>query len=124
MTPFGQKIRELRAERSVSLKVMAEHIGVSAAYLSALEHGHRGAPAWYLVQRIISYFNVIWDEAEELEKLAQLSNPRVVLDTSGLRADTTLMANNLAKNIKILTSDDVKAIDTIIKSRLHAGKLV
>lgn len=118
MTPFGQKIRELRAERGVSLKDMAEKIGVSAAYLSALEHGHRGAPAWYLVQRIISYFNVIWDEAEELEKLAQLSHPRIVLDTSGLSAQVTFMANNLAKNIKNLTNDDVEAMQKIIKSRI------
>jgi transcriptional regulator with XRE-family HTH domain len=122
MTPFGQKIRELRAERGLSLKDMAENIGVSAAYLSALEHGHRGSPAWYLVQRIISYFNVIWDEAEELEKLAQLSNPRIVVDTSGLSANATFMANNLAKNIKDLTIDDIQIIENTIKARIIAKR--
>jgi transcriptional regulator with XRE-family HTH domain len=122
MTPFGQKIRELRAERGLSLKDMAENIGVSAAYLSALEHGHRGSPAWYLVQRIISYFNVIWDEAEELEKLAQLSNPRIVVDTSGLSANATFMANNLAKNIKDLTIDDIQIIENTIKARILAKR--
>ena len=75
MTPFGRKLRELRALRQVTLKDMAAELGVSAAYLSALEHGKRGVPAWYLVQRIIAYFNVIWDEAEELERLAQMSDP-------------------------------------------------
>jgi transcriptional regulator with XRE-family HTH domain len=122
MTPFGQKLRELRAARSVSLKDMAQHIGVSAAYLSALEHGHRGAPAWYLVQRIISYFNVIWDEAEELEKLAQLSHPRVIIDTSGLHAITTYMTNNLAKHIKDLTNEDIQAIEAIIHNRAQSKK--
>ena len=59
MTPFGLKIRELRAERQISQKKMAADLNVSAAYLSALEHGHRGQPPWSLVQKIISYFNII-----------------------------------------------------------------
>ena len=28
---------------------------MSAAYLSALEHGRRGTPTWLLLQRIINY---------------------------------------------------------------------
>ena len=34
MTPFGERVRELRRERGISQKKMAEDIGVSAAYLS------------------------------------------------------------------------------------------
>ena len=60
---------------------MAEDIGVSSAYLSALEHGRRGRPGWHLVQRIITYFNIIWDEAEDVARLARISHPRVVIDT-------------------------------------------
>jgi hypothetical protein len=36
MTPFGEKLRALRAERRVSQKPMPEAIGFSAAYLSGL----------------------------------------------------------------------------------------
>ncbi|RVB09975.1 XRE family transcriptional regulator, partial [Mesorhizobium sp. M7A.F.Ca.CA.004.05.1.1] len=61
MTPFGEKLRTLRGERGVRQKDMAAAIGVSAAYLSALEHGRRGAPTWTLIQKIIGYFNIIWD---------------------------------------------------------------
>ena len=39
MTPFGERIRALRADRAVTLKDMADALQVSAAYLSALEHG-------------------------------------------------------------------------------------
>ena len=84
MTPFGEKLRALRAERGVSQKAMAQAIGVSAAYLSALEHGRRGAPTWTLIQKIIGYFNIIWDDAEDLARLAESSHPRVRIDTSGL----------------------------------------
>ena len=41
MTPLGLKLRELRRKKGVSQKEMAAALGVSAAYLSALEHGRR-----------------------------------------------------------------------------------
>ena len=96
MTPFGERIRVLRAERNVTLTGMAESLQVSAAYLSALEHGRRGRPSPGLVMRICGYFDLIWDEAEELKRLAQLSHPRVVVDTAGVSAQATELANVLA----------------------------
>lgn len=107
MTPFGVKIRELRRQRGVSMKDMARAIGVTSAYLSALEHGHRGLPSWYLVQRIIAYFNVIWDEAEDIARLARISHPRVVVDTSGLSPKATELANRLAEQISDLDDTEI-----------------
>ena len=51
---------------------------MTPTYLSALEHGRRGQPNWGFVQRVIQYFNVIWDDAEELQRLAEVSHPRIV----------------------------------------------
>jgi transcriptional regulator with XRE-family HTH domain len=99
MTPFGDRMRKLRAERGVTLKDMAEAIGVSSAYLSALEHGKRGRPGWHLIQRILSYFNIIWDEAEEVVRLARISHPRIAIDTAGLTPRATELANRLADDI-------------------------
>jgi len=114
MTPFGQAIRRMRAERGVSQKKMAESIGVSAAYLSALEHGHRGQPSWELLQRIIGFFNVIWDEAEELQQLAGLSHPRVTIDTAGLSPEATALANRLAKEIERLDDDRINRLHAVL----------
>ena len=99
MTPFGQHMRTLRREKNVSQKEMAKAIGVSAAYLSALEHGKRGKPSWSLLQRIAGYFNVIWDDAELLQSKADLSDPRVIIDTSDLSATATEAANVLRDKI-------------------------
>jgi transcriptional regulator with XRE-family HTH domain len=107
MTPFGQRLRELRRARGVTQKRMAAAMGVSPAYLSALEHGHRGAPSWAMIQKIIGYFNVIWDDAEELERLAGLSDPRVVVDTSGLSPKATELANLLAARIGELSEEEL-----------------
>jgi transcriptional regulator with XRE-family HTH domain len=99
MTPFGDKMRRLRADRGVTLKQMSQAIGVSSAYLSALEHGKRGRPGWHLIQRIIAYFNIIWDEAEDVVRLARISHPRVTIDTSGLSPLATELANRLADEV-------------------------
>lgn len=117
MTPFGDKLRKLRRERGVSQKDMAEAIGVSAAYLSALEHGHRGVPSWAMVQKIIGYFNVIWDDAEELQRLAEASHPRAVIDTSGLSPKATELANLLAEEISSLDEPGIQRV----LSELHAA---
>ena len=107
MTPFGAKLRELRSIRGLTLVTMAKAIGVSSAYLSALEHGKRGKPSWHLVQSIIAYLNIIWDEAEELIKLSRLSHPRITIDTAGLDPKATELANRLSKNIAKLDKETV-----------------
>lgn len=107
MTPFGAKIREHRRRRGITLKEMAGALSVSSAYLSALEHGKRGRPTWFMVQRIITYFNVIWDEAEELQRLAEISDPKVAIDTSGMVPEATELANQLAGKIGGLSRDSL-----------------
>ena len=77
MTPFGTKVREYRATKGISLKKMAEDLGVTSAYFSALEHGHRGRPGSGLIQQISGYFELGWDETEELKRLAELSHPTI-----------------------------------------------
>ena len=111
MTPLGLKLRELRRKKGVNQKEMETALGVSAAYLSALEHGRRGVPTWVLLQKIIGYFNIIWDDAEEVLRLAGRSHPRVVIDTSGLSPAATELANMLAERIGSL---DARTLEEMI----------
>lgn len=110
MTPFGAKVRALRDAKGIPLKQMAADLNVSSAYLSALEHGNRGRPAPGLVMQIAGYLGCIWDEAEELKRLAELSHPRVTIDTAGLSPERTELANRLAESIRSLPDDVVVAM--------------
>jgi transcriptional regulator with XRE-family HTH domain len=114
MTPFGERVRKLRHERGLLLKDMAAHLGVSSAYLSALERGERGKPTWTLIQGVIHYFNIIWDEADELARLADLSDPRVRIDTSSTNPRATLVANRLAREIRSLTDADLDRLLAVL----------
>lgn len=114
MTPFGDRVRALRARRGVSLKQMADELEISSAFLSALEHGRKGTPSPMLLRQICTYFGLIWDEAEEMERLAAVSDPRVVIDTAGLSPDHTLVANMLARRINTLSSVELQALMAIL----------
>ncbi|MDP1700764.1 MAG: helix-turn-helix transcriptional regulator [Aestuariivirga sp.] len=122
MTPFGEKMRKLRADRAITLKQMSTAIGVSSAYLSALEHGKRGRPGWHLIQRIIAYFNIIWDEAEEVTRLARISHPRITIDTSGLNPLATELANRLADDIGKLEPQTLNELLAVLSAKKQGGK--
>ena len=115
-------MRKLRAGRAITLKQMSEAIGVSSAYLSALEHGKRGRPGWHLIQRIITYFNIIWDEAEEVTRLARISHPRITIDTSGLNPLATELANRLADDIGKLEPQTLSELLAVLSAKKQGGK--
>ncbi|MBU1307418.1 MAG: helix-turn-helix domain-containing protein [Alphaproteobacteria bacterium] len=116
MTPLGARIRQMREERGISLKDMAAALNVSSAYLSALEHGKRGKPTGFLLHRIIAFFNVIWDEAEELQRLAEVSDPKVTIDTGGMLPEATELTNRLRDDITRLETEDLKFLrDELVK---------
>ena len=108
MTPFGWRIREMRRQKGVTLKKMAADLNLSAAYLSALEHGRRGRPSPGLVMQILGYFNGIWEDAEEVKRLAELSQPKVAIDTAGLSPLATELANRLKERIALMPEEQLR----------------
>ena len=50
-----------------------------------------------------------------LERLAQNSNPRVIVDTAGLPPEATELANRLARQIAELSRDDLRALQTALE---------
>ena len=116
MTPFGARLRALREARGITQADLAAALHVSPAYLSALEHGRRGRPSAGLIHQLNEYFGLIWDEGEELVRLARLSHPRVVVDTAGLSAAATEFANRLAVEIRRLPPDAIAAMAAVLEA--------
>jgi len=116
VTPFGVRVRELRRARGVTLKQMARDLEITAAYLSALEHGRRGLPTEALVIQICEYFGLIWDDFEDMQRIARVSHPRVTVDTGGLSVAHTELANELASRIATLTPEAALALTQEIRT--------
>jgi transcriptional regulator with XRE-family HTH domain len=114
VTPFGARLRSLRTARQVTLAQLAAQLQVSPAYLSALEHGRRGRPSVGLVHQVCEFFGLIWDDAEDLARLAKLSHPRVTVNTAGLLPEQTALANRLAQTIHTLSPETVAAMHALL----------
>jgi transcriptional regulator with XRE-family HTH domain len=124
-------LREWRTELGITQADLADRLQVSAAYLSALEHGRRGAPSTGLVHQICAELGLIWDASEELLALARLSNPRIVVNTAGLSPQQTALANRIAQTIARLPPEvvgnllavlDAAAVTTKPRIRRAAGR--
>jgi transcriptional regulator with XRE-family HTH domain len=114
MTPFGEKLRALRTARGILQQDMAAALAVSPAYLSALEHGRRGAPSAGLIHQICEFFGLIWDDADELKALARVSRPRLKLNTAGLTPEQTALGNRIARELRDLDAPAVAAMNKLL----------
>ena len=110
------------APNGLTLQRLAGELQVSAAYLSALEHGRRGAPSAGLVHQVNEFFGLIWDDAEEMARLARLSHPRVTVNTAGLTPEQTALANRLAQNIHRLEPETVAALHAVLDTTARLEK--
>ena len=108
MTPFGNKLKYIRTERHKSLKDLSKALKVSTAYVSMLENGKRGRPADGLIELICSYFNLSWEEADELKFLAKHSDINTKTNSEKLSLNATMLTNVLKNNIKWLTEEQLK----------------
>ncbi len=119
MTPFGSKMRELRRQHNRTQKEQATFLGVSKAYISALETGARGQPTAILVDRICVWLGLIWDDAEDLKRLARVSHPKPSINVRGLTENAVYLSNLLAQNINRLSPEDCGDLIREIERRIQ-----
>ena len=78
-TRFAKICRILRIEHGEVLRDMAQKLGVSSSYLSAVENGKRPIPkSWG--HQIINLYDLPQDEASNLSEAILLDSQEVVLD--------------------------------------------
>jgi transcriptional regulator with XRE-family HTH domain len=75
LTLFGKSLRKLRIDRDISQSLMAAALGVSPAFLSAVELGKRSAPSHW-IGRITECLDLHQGERQELENSWDLTENR------------------------------------------------
>ena len=78
LTEFGKAVRKARLDSGDTLKTMAKSLGITPAFLSAIEHGKNKIPP-HLVVRIEALLKNQGIEVKNLMKLADLSNQHIPL---------------------------------------------
>ena len=115
LTPFGREVRRLRLdhEGGPKLKDLADALGVSSAYLSAVETGRKSAPP-KLVERIADLFKVDDKKRNELLRLASASAKTVQLSLTGQGERRRELAVAFARRFSELSEEGIaKMLDVI-----------
>lgn len=117
VTALGKALRNLRMDRGWLLKDMADGVGVSSSFLSAIETGKKAIPDDF-VDRIVTWGRLTREEERALDRAFALSveDVRIRLPNS-LSADDREAAAVLARSFGSLPSDDLAAIRAIIDRR-------
>ncbi|WP_312605617.1 helix-turn-helix domain-containing protein [Kosakonia cowanii] len=114
VTNFGKYLRKLRIDRGMVLKDMAEMIGVSSAYLSAIELGKRAIPD-DLISDVVKGFGLSKKEGEKLSKYAQLSQPSIKVDMSDANDQNKELMLVFARKFKDLSPDQLDKLNKMLK---------
>jgi transcriptional regulator with XRE-family HTH domain len=117
LSPFGKVMRKLRIDRDLLLKDTADVLGVSSAFLSAVEGGRKPAPAaWF--QLLANEMKLTAAQSNELESATAQSARefRIPLGygTSSLARE---VAAGLARNYGELDQGQLEAIRAVLDRR-------
>lgn len=79
VTEFGKKLRVLRMNRGELLKHMAIRLGVTSAFLSAVELGEKSIPKGFL-DKVIQIYNISQEEIAEWQDAVEQSIQQVKMN--------------------------------------------
>ncbi|HEC16021.1 MAG TPA: XRE family transcriptional regulator [Sedimenticola sp.] len=116
LSRFGKTVRKLRIDKGVTLKAMAETLGKTSAYLSAVETGRKNPPD-KLVRDIAAFFELPKKETEDLKKAAQESRSEVNISMMGFSDAQREVAAAFARQFSTLTEDELEQIRGLLKKK-------
>jgi len=99
LTPFGETVRVLRMKYGLSMKTMAEAMGISSAYLSSIEFGEKRLAQKH-IDSAISFFEdkVTEDQLRSVRTAAEQS--KRIIDTADLSADARGLVSAFARRLQ------------------------
>lgn len=124
LTVFGKFCRKLRIDKGELLRDMADHLGVTAAYLSAVEIGKRNIPEEW-INKIIGIYELTTDDVARLRSAYDQAVTQIKIDLSDQTPKHREAAMVFAREFKEMSEDELnefmKAIKTL-KSKSRGGR--
>lgn len=114
LTPFGVALRKLRLDKQMRLLDLANLLGRSSSYVSAVETGKKPIPQGY-VAKIAEVMNLTLDELSELQKAADRTKRELSMgELSGSRRE---LVAEFARRVQTMDDIDLEELKkTIFKS--------
>ena len=113
-TKLGEYLRTLRLSNQQILKDMADILGVTSSFLSAVENGKKKMPeTWYSVfQREYSLMD---DEIDDLKQLAMESQNSIALDLRNSSSASKQLAVSFARQFNDMDEETSMQILSFLK---------
>ncbi|TXD86664.1 helix-turn-helix transcriptional regulator [Mitsuaria sp. TWR114] len=99
LTPFGETVRTLRMRYEVSMKSMAEALGISSSYMSGIEYGEKTLADKYADAAVLFFRGHA--TPEELQRLkAAAAQSKDVVSVSKLEPDARRLVAAFARRLQ------------------------
>ncbi len=112
-TSVGKFLRKLRLNEGEILKTMADNLGVSSAFLSAIENGKKKLPeAWY--PKLRELYNLTPEQMDELKQAVFESNDIVEINIRNASDGNRQFAVSFARQFDTLDEETCKKLFEIL----------
>jgi transcriptional regulator with XRE-family HTH domain len=99
LTPFGEAARSIRMRLGLSMKAMADFMGISSSHLSGIEYGEKRLSAKHIASAV-AFLNGK-ATAEEIAKLRLAAEQsKDIVDTSTLNPDARGLVAAFARRLQ------------------------
>ena len=115
MTEIGKFLKKLRIDRGEVLLTMAQKLGVTPSFLSAVELGKKKMPyEWNL--KIRSAYQLTPSQEETLDEAISASEKSIIIDFQDATPNAKKLAVSFARSFCELTDEQLKAIKKLMQS--------
>ncbi|MCD7722657.1 MAG: helix-turn-helix domain-containing protein [Clostridiales bacterium] len=116
LTNIGKFLRKLRIDNGEILKDMAEALGVSSSFLSAVENGKKKMPASWTT-KLAELYSFNEAQSEELHEAVIDTNNAIELNLQNATPNNRALAISFAREFDSLDYETSKKILEILKRR-------
>lgn len=114
VTEIGKYLRKLRIENDETGKIMAIKLGITSAYLSAIELGKRKITD-EVRDEIIWTYGLNDEQIIELKRMIWESSDSLKLDLRGLNSSEKMLLYNLYNNPIYITDSELQELRNVLK---------
>lgn len=112
LTKFGSFIRKYRIDKTIYLKDMADKLGITSAFLSAMETGSKPIPLG-MEEKILSYFEMTPQEKSDLLNAVDETRTQASIKISNNKLEQQLVGA-FCRQLNTLDDEKKKAILKIL----------
>ena len=119
-TRLGDLLRSIRMKADISLRRMASDLGISPAFLSAVENGKKKMPdSW--ISLIPETYSLSADEIEEFKDVAYESFDTVAVNIANASETNKKLAIRFARRFEDIDEKTSEELLSILESKLKEG---